>query len=119
VDGDQVLVDVLLDALETRGYNVDSYNSASAALGALGGSAPTVKTRVLVLEEQLPDGSGLDLLETLHSTPGFEATRVLFLTGKQTEEHILRCLDLGVVDNLLKPISFAVLIRKLERALGR
>lgn len=78
---------------------------------------------LVVLDINLPDGSGLELLRTLC---GEQSPLVILLTANDTETDIVTGLDSGAADYITKPFSLAVLrarvntqLRKLEgRATG-
>lgn len=73
---------------------------------------------LVILDINLPDGSGLTLLEDLHSC---QTTSVILLTANDTESDIVTGLESGADDYITKPFSLAVLrarvntqLRKLE-----
>ncbi|WP_283675430.1 response regulator transcription factor [Butyricicoccus sp. Marseille-Q5471] len=71
-----------------------------------------------ILDINLPDGSGIDLLRELRGRQGIS---VILLTANDTETDIVTGLDSGADDYITKPFSLAVLrarvnaqLRKLE-----
>lgn len=64
---------------------------------------PTLQPRVVVLDTQLPDGSGLDLCREL-STLAPDA-RVLVLTSQDSEESIVEAMNAGAVGYVLKQVE--------------
>ncbi len=71
----------------------------------------------LLLDLELPDQSGLDLLRGLREAG--DRTPVLILTGRDTDEDVVRGLDAGADDYLVKPVSAAVLKARLRAAWRR
>src|SRR5206468_8589048 len=70
---------------------------------------------VLITDVGLPDGSGLDLLETLRPLrPGFQA---IVLSGYGMEEDLRLSRSLGFAEHFVKPINPSRLIAALD-ALG-
>ena len=67
------------------------------------------KPDLLLLDIQLPDGTGFDLLD--HTFPGY--IKVIFLTAHQ--EYAIRAIRLGAIDYLLKPFDEQELIEALQR----
>lgn len=86
------------------------------------GEAPDVATArenierlqpdLLLLDIQLPEESGLDLLASLKEIP-----QVIIVTAH--DEHALRAFEFGATDYVLKPVQEARLQRALERVLQR
>ena len=58
---------------------------------------------LLLLDCNLPDGSGFDLVAELH---GVCATPVFMLTARNTEMDEVRSLELGVADYMSKPFRW-------------
>lgn len=74
---------------------------------------------LVILDINLPDGNGIDLLKELRSK---QTTAVILLTANDTETDIVAGLESGADDYITKPFSLAVLrarvntqLRKLER----
>ncbi|HEX5271346.1 MAG TPA: sigma-54 dependent transcriptional regulator [Gemmataceae bacterium] len=69
---------------------------------------------VIVLDLQLPDGSGLDLFRELH---GQDAKRpVIFITAHGTTETAIEAMKGGAYDYLVKPLDIERLAALLNRA---
>lgn len=66
----------------------------------------------MVLDIGLPRLNGFTLMQTLRRRG--TATPVLMLTACDSEDHIIRGLDLGADDYLTKPFSFAELVARLQ-----
>jgi DNA-binding NarL/FixJ family response regulator len=64
---------------------------------------PELRPRVLVLDSQLPDGSGIDLCRDLHALA--PEVRSLVLTSDDAEESIVAAMNAGAVGYLLKQVE--------------
>ena len=64
---------------------------------------PVLRPRVLVLDTQLPDGSGIELCRDLRSLS--PDTRALVLTSQDTEESIVEAMQAGAVGYVLKQVE--------------
>lgn len=79
---------------------------------------PPLAPQVLVLDDELPDGSGLDLCRDLRVLS--PATRVLVLTSQESEETILEAMQAGAVGYLLKQVEGTALLSAVRTiATGR
>ena len=75
----------------------------------------TTKPELLVLDRQLPDGDGLELLKEA----AFKALKVLVLSSKATMEERVKGLERGADDYLPKPFHWEELKARLNALLRR
>jgi len=71
---------------------------------------------IILLDLNLPDMSGIDILEKVKSNPHAKRLPVVILTTTDDEREIQRCYDLGANVYITKPVdydSFANAIRQL------
>ena len=71
---------------------------------------------LILLDLNLPDMSGTDILTKIKSEPGLKRTPVVVLTTTDDKTEIQRCYDLGANVYITKPVnyeSFADAIRQL------
>lgn len=64
---------------------------------------PALAPRVLVLDDELPDGSGLDLCRDLGRLS--PETRVVVLSSRETQEAVVEAMQAGAVGYLLKQVE--------------
>lgn len=74
-----------------------------------------LKPKLILLDNFLPDGKGIDLLKDLTSAK--PAPDVIFITAASDMETVREAVRCGVFDYLLKPISYDRLKDSLERYL--
>jgi two-component system nitrogen regulation response regulator GlnG len=99
-----------------RVLSSDAVQVVTAATAAEGRQlARQLQPDVLVLDLQLPDGSGLDLFRELHA----EAPRrpVVFITAHGTTQTAIEAMKGGAFDYLVKPLDLERLTQVLERAI--
>ena len=97
------------------------FQNGTAALSYLfgaDGSGDTNARRALLvlLDLNLPDMSGVDILEKIKSNPNIRRSPVVILTTTDDEREIQRCYDLGANVYITKPVNyegFANAIRQL------
>ena len=112
IDDDTPLADFIRQALKEEGYAVDL--ARNCAEGKLLGMVYPYDA--LVLDVNLPDGTGFDVLEELRRKGN--AVPVLMLTSRDAKEDVVRGLDVGADDYLIKPFVIAELKARV-RALVR
>ena len=76
-----------------------------------------VRFNLLILDINLPDGSGLDFLRTLRSRR--DDTPVILLTANDLEMDEVNGLEAGADDYITKPFSLAVLRARVDAQLRR
>ena len=99
-------------ALETDGIQVELCTALSQAQSIL----PSKEFDLLILDINLPDGSGLDLLREARRT---SAVPVILLTANDLETDIVYGLESGADDYITKPFSLAVLRARVNAQLRR
>lgn len=99
-------------ALETGELHVTLCGTAAQARSAL----EQGDFDLLILDVNLPDGSGLDLLREVRES---RAVPVILLTANDLETDIVAGLELGADDYITKPFSLAVLRARVNAQLRR
>ena len=114
LEDDPALADQMSHALEESGHGSQLFRTGGALVTAL--KRDTFD--MLVLDWNLPDMSGVDVLgwarEHLESVPP-----VLFVTSRGEEGDIVRALNLGADDYVVKPIKVAELQARIGALLRR
>ena len=100
------------DILERRGYALRQAYSLDEARKIIGEEMP----RAVVLDLQLPDGSGLDFLAEIRQTSNVP---VLMLTAMNTSEDVIRGLEAGGDDYLTKPYELNVFLARVTALIRR
>lgn len=113
VEDDRALGDGLCLALKGPEVEPTLCRALSAARAALAAG----DFDLLVLDVNLPDGSGLDFLRQLRA--GGETIPVILLTANDMETDIVAGLESGADDYVTKPFSLAVLRARVNAQLRR
>ena len=101
IDDDPQIRALILRLLEPAGYTVEE-----AATGADGLARLQARHHDLVLlDMQLPDLGGHDVLTAIRVEPRTRLTPVVMITGAATHHHKLKAIEAGVTDFLAKPFS--------------
>lgn len=102
VETDRGLCQSLAQLLSEQGWQVTCVSSKAEALKALSGSP---RFDLLLVDQQLPDGEGLQLVENLvFPAEPEQRTPILLLADKEDPALMKRCFELGINDYLVKPI---------------
>ncbi|MGH9209129.1 MAG: response regulator transcription factor [Acidimicrobiales bacterium] len=112
VEDDLRIRDILARGLTGAGHAVRGEASGSAALVAVVEWQPDV----VVLDLGLPDIDGRDLLKMLRSV---SAVPVIVATARDDEDEIVRLLDAGADDYVVKPYAAAQIEARIRAVLRR
>ena len=112
IEDDSALREGLALAFELEGYETAAAGTMTEGRRLLeaGGLA------LLILDCNLPDGSGFDLVRQLRASSRLP---VLMLTARDSEMDEVKGLELGVDDFMRKPFSLAVLQARVRKILRR
>ena len=109
VEDHEATLQVLTRLLRRVGYTVTTASSVAEAKRAAAAS----RFDVVISDVGLPDGTGLELMEALHTAYGL---RGIALTGYGMEDDLRRSREVGFVEHLVKPVDFTQLHQAIERA---
>lgn len=112
IEDDPMVSDMLRDCLEGDNHTVELVSTVADGIDRL----RFYDYEMVVLDWELPDGSGVDLLQSYRSSGG--AIPVLMLTARQTLDDKESGLDSGADDYLTKPFQireFTARVRALLR----
>ena len=71
-----------------------------------------------ILDVQMPEMDGFELVEHIRQHPKYVAATVMMLTSEGQRGHAARCRELGIASYLMKPISQSELLDAIMTALG-
>lgn len=112
VEDDQRIREALATGLTKAGYSIRTESSGASALTA----AVEWKPDVLVLDLGLPDIDGADVLKMLRSV---SQVPVIVATARDDEAEIVRLLDRGADDYVVKPYSTEQIEARVRAVLRR
>jgi DNA-binding response OmpR family regulator len=115
VDDEKDTATVFETALRQGGYEVTVANNGTSALS----NAKTGAFDLILMDQMMPDISGIDALSTLKSDHATSQVPVAMLTNFSHDEMVKEALNRGAVDYILKyQISPQDLIAKVKALLG-
>ena len=114
VDDNQTNRRILREMLATEGINVDEASTAAEGLEAL----RRVRYDLAILDVQMPDMDGFQLVAAVRGEKKLARTRLLMLTSAGQRGDGERCRELGIRGYLTKPISRSDLLEALGTVLA-
>ncbi|MBC7789432.1 MAG: Flp pilus assembly complex ATPase component TadA [Anaerolineae bacterium] len=115
VEDEEPLRRVLRDVLEREGFTILEAANGAHALAEIDRSAPDL----VVLDLNLPDIDGYEVLRRLRARPGTATTRVLVLTARGDEESEVKVFEAGADDYLTKPFRARALTARIRALVQR
>lgn len=110
IEDDRILNRGVSFALKKEGYNVISnYNISEGKVSIMENNID-----FLLLDINLPDGSGLDLCEQINDKINFP---IVLFTANDTDEDMIKGFEMGCDDYIAKPFSMDVLKLKINAIL--
>lgn len=114
VEDDDHIAQVLRFMLQRQGFEVTVSTDGAAARSHIQQSrAPNL----VLLDVMLPHVDGFELVRAIRGQDGWESTPVIMLTAKNQEADIVRALDAGANDYIVKPFQPNELLARIRRYL--
>ncbi len=115
VEDDDAIRVGLSRAITAGGDVVTGATSAIEAVRALAESRPDI----VLLDLGLPDLDGADVLRLVRANPASAATPVIVVTARDDDREVVRLLDAGADDYLVKPFSAAQVMARVRAVMRR
>jgi len=109
LDDDPVMRTIVGVAAAQVNLGVTAVDDVDAFRSALAAEAPAV----IVMDIEIGQANGLDLVREVRAQPAYLAVPILVLSGHRDDATRQAALDAGAADYLLKPVSLPVLAAKL------
>lgn len=114
VDDEETLCDTLAFNLESEGYDVETAYNAEEAL-----ARDLSRYDLILLDIMMGEISGTQLARIMKSNPATASIPIIFCTAKDTEEDMIKGLDLGADDYIAKPYSLNAMLARIRTVLRR
>ena len=114
VEDDEQIAYLLQFMLERDGFRVRVARDGREALD-LAVQVPLPDG--VLLDMMLPYRSGFEVIRLLREQPGLESVPIIMVTAKSGEGDIVRALDAGASDYIVKPFQPTELMARLRRHL--
>lgn len=114
-DDDALYQELIRHRLESRGMTVIQALDGDAALRQL---ADGLRPDAIVLDVMMPGADGFEVLRRLKEAPETKAIPVIMLTGRRSEDDVIKGLSAGAADYLVKPFIPDELVLRIRRLAG-
>lgn len=114
VEDTKTLVNLLCQILEEDHYDIKVAFDGQQALEI----APVFKPDIILLDIMLPVLDGFAVCEKLKASADTKEIPIIFLTGKAQAEDVVKGLNIGAVDYILKPFEETVLLARIHTHLA-
>ena len=115
VEDDLAVSSAVTRLLQREGFDVAHFADGSGVLSA----AQAEHFTIAVMDLDLPVISGFELVKKLRMMPTGAKLPILFLTGSDEEDDIVRGFEVGANDYLVKPFHARELIARITRLLPK
>jgi DNA-binding response OmpR family regulator len=113
VEDDEVIVALLQSMLTRRGFSVQIARDGKQAVNLMQ-TLPNPPT-VVLLDVMLPYLDGFELISRIRAEVAWSAVPIIMLTAKSQEQNIVRALDDGANDYVVKPFRPGELMARIRR----
>jgi two-component system chemotaxis response regulator CheY len=104
--------------LKDIGFVVDEAGDGSEALDRLRERLvpehPNGPVELALVDWNMPEMSGIELVEAVRSDPAFSSLRIVMVTTETELSQVMRALDAGADEYLMKPFTRDDVVGKLE-----
>ena len=100
--------------LKDIGFEVDEAGDGSEALGRLRERLSADPVQLALVDWNMPEMSGIELVEAVRSDPAFSSLRIVMVTTETELSQVMRALDAGADEYLMKPFTRDDVVGKLE-----
>lgn len=114
VDDDETTLNILEFFLVKEGYGVVKAMDGEQAMEAMLNAQPL---DLAILDILLPYRNGTELLTLFRANDLFKNTPIIMLTKKSSDEDIVKALDAGADDFIVKPFRPAEILARIKRLL--
>lgn len=111
IDDSKAMRRILRTALVTQGFEVVEARDGREAIQCL---RKTGELDLALIDWNMPEMTGLELIELLRADTGFSNMRLMMVTTETEPEQVHRALIAGADEYLMKPFTSETLALKLQ-----
>ena len=112
IEDDRIISGLLQHILARRGYQIHVALDGRMATAMIEEIEPP---HLILLDVMLPFVDGFELLKQIRSKPNWTELPIIMLTSKAQEKNIVRALEAGADDYIVKPFQPEELVARVRR----
>jgi DNA-binding response OmpR family regulator len=112
VEDDHIVASLLEHTLARRGYSIRLAADGRTAARFIAEQPPA---SLVLLDVMLPFVDGFELIDQIRAHPSWRDVPVVMLTSKAQEDSVVRALEAGASDYILKPFRPQELVARVRR----
>lgn len=114
-DDEPLLTEMLEYRFRSKGFQTVIASDGREAIALFEEMRPAA----VVLDAMMPVHDGMEVLRRIRANEEFGDVPVIILSARRNEEDIVRALEMGASDYIVKPFLPEELMVRLQRLLGR
>lgn len=114
VDDSRAIRTILSKTLRELGFEVREAGNGIEALEVI--QAEKTAVALILIDWNMPEMNGLDLLKRLRQNPEFSSLVVVMVTAETELDHIAEALEAGANEYVMKPFTKDIIVGKLQLA---
>ena len=114
VDDSRAIRTILSKTLKELGFEVCEAANGKEALEVI--EAEKTALTLILLDWNMPEMNGLDLLKRLRENPKLSSLVVVMVTAETELDHIAEALEAGANEYVMKPFTKDIIVGKLQLA---
>ncbi len=115
VDDNESNRSLLVHQLASQGHDTLAAASGRQALAMMEEAVPDL----VLLDLMMPDMNGFEVLKTMHDRDELRNVPVIVITGLHDQQGVVRCIEAGAQDYLVKPLNPIILRARIRACLER
>ncbi len=115
VDDNEHMRELLIKRLNDKGHQTDSAANGKEALEKLTQNAFSL----VLLDIDMPEVSGYQVLQTMKADENLKTIPVIMVTSHDEQDSIVKCIELGADDHLIKPFNPVILNARVNSCLEK
>jgi two-component system chemotaxis response regulator CheY len=111
IDDSRVVRMVIGKILREAGIEVIEAGNGREGLEQLRQNQPL---QLVLVDWNMPEMNGLDFIQSVRAEPSYDDVRIMMVTTETESEQVVRALNAGANEYLMKPFTKDILIAKLS-----
>lgn len=117
VDDSTTIRKIIRASVEILNYDLLEASGGAEALEILARERESIK--LILLDLNMPGMSGFDVLKTVKKDNLYKDIPIMMVTTEGEKENIVKAIQAGVANYLLKPFTSEELTKKIMQCIGR